>query len=362
MFSWLSFVVPTPTLTSVSGSRSDVMRFEGIKGLFERGGKIVRRGAAVLAGVVAVSASPAGSETWRTDFDIRSVDLGDIMSGGPSKDGIPAIDAPTFIAVEAADHLADNEPVIGLIIEGDARAYPLQVLMWHEIVNDSVGGVPVSVTYCPLCNAAVVFDRRVEGRVLDFGTTGRLRHSDLVMYDLQTESWWQQFLGEAIVGELTGTRLRTIPARLESFSRFRRRAPDGKVLVPGGPGLRRYGSNPYVRYDSAARPFLYRGEMPPGVAPLSRVVTVSRADGGKTAWTLAFLRDRRRIETDDGLVLTWEPGQSSALDTEAIASGIDVGNVVVQRRSGTDLIDVAYGVDFAFAFHAFHPDRPIIDR
>ncbi len=314
--------------------------------------------AVFLAGLL-VAAWMAVAESWKTNFEVRSIDLGEIMSGGPPKDGIPPIDDPKFKPLSAISHLADTEPVVSVIIGEDARAYPLQVLMWHEIVNDTVGGVPVSVTFCPLCNAAVVFDRRLEGMVLDFGTTGRLRHSDLVMYDRQTESWWQQFLGEAIVGDLTGKVLKMIPSRLESFARFRDRAPGGRVLVPNDPSGRRYGANPYANYDSSPRPFLYRGAGPKEIAPLARVVTVESASGGREAWSLDLLRERRRIETETGLVLTWEPGQNSALDSEWIAEGTDVGNVVVQRKSGRGYEDVVYGVDFAFAFHAFYPDGPI---
>jgi hypothetical protein len=149
------------------------------------------------------------AEWPQTDFSRHSVPFEEIISGGPPKDGIPSIESPSFVTAAEAD-LPGEEPVIGLVLDGDARAYPLRILMWHEIVNDEVGGVPVAVTYCPLCNTGIVFDRRIEGRVLEFGTTGKLRKSDLVMYDRQTESWWQQFLGEAIVGELTGTWLEMI--------------------------------------------------------------------------------------------------------------------------------------------------------
>ena len=252
----------------------------------------------------------------------------------------------------AAAVLAPTEPVIGLVVDGDARAYPLRVLIWHEIANDTVGGRPVAVTYCPLCNTAVVFDRRVDGMVLDFGVTGRLRHSDLLMYDRQTESWWQQFLGRAIAGALTGRELRMVPARLESFANFRARASGGKVLA-AGPG-RAYGRNPYRGYDSAAWPFLYEGPAPTGLAPLARVVRV-----GGEAWSLALLRDRGEILTGD-LRLSWSPGQNSAVDAALVAEGADVGNVVVQRRGpGGGWRDAAYSVDFAFAFAAFHPGAPI---
>ena len=314
--------------------------------------------ATLIVGLYTSDAPAAPGDRWqyewpKTDFTITSVDLEDIFSGGPPKDGIPSIDDPTFAAIDEVE-LPDNEPVIGFGVGDDMRAYPLRVLMWHEIVNDVVGGVPVAVTFCPLCNASMVFDRRIDGQVLDFGTTGKLRHSDLVMYDRQTESWWQQFLGEAIVGSMTGKRLKHLPARIESFAKFRARAPQGKVLVPGFSLRREYGRNPYAGYDSLATPWLYRGAMPTDIAPLARVVTV-----GGEAWSLDLLRDLGRITQGD-MVITWEPGQASALDTSIIANGFDIGNVLVQRTTADGTLqDIAYGVDFAFAFSAFYPDGTI---
>ena len=313
---------------------------------------------AVLIGpAAALAQSPAWRAEWPdTDFAKTTVDLGEILSGGPPKDGIPSIDDPKFVPVAEVTDLADTEPVIGLTIGGVARAYPLRILTWHEIVNDTLGGVPVAVTYCPLCNAAIVFDRRAGARVLDFGTTGKLRLSDLVMYDRQTESWWQQFSGEAIAGELAGTRLEALPARLESWARFRERAPEGEVLVPNDPSMRKYGRNPYAGYDSADTPFLYRGPLPDGVPAMMRVVVV---DG--EAWTLPLLREKGTI-TDGDLTLEWEPGQNSALDSPLIASGRDVGNVVARRGAGDAAKDVVYDVTFAFVFHAFQPDGVIHTR
>lgn len=203
------------------------------------------------------------------------------------------------------------------------------------------------------CNTAIVFDRRLGGRVLDFGTTGKLRHSDLVVYDRQTESWWQQFGGEAILGALAGARLSLLPARLESFEGFRDRAPQGRVLVPRDPARRPYGTNPYERYDRAPGPFLFGGEPPPaGVEPMMRVVAV-----GDRAWALPLLRERGAV-TDGDLRIAWRPGQRSALDTAEIARGADVGNVVVQRGGQ----DVPHTVTFAFAFFAFHPDGVLVTR
>jgi len=315
-------------------------------------------GFALTAGFWFFGDARANPERWqsewpRTDFTKTSIDFGDILSGGPPKDGIPAIDDPKFVPVSEVHDLGEQEPVIGLVVNGEAKAYPLRVLTWHEIVNDEIGGVPVSVTYCPLCNAAIVFDRRLDGRVMDFGTTGKLRNSDLVMYDRQTESWWQQFLGEAIVGELTGSQLVFLPARLEAWQRFAARHPEGQVLVPNNEWARPYGNNPYVGYDSAQRPFLYQGEYPEGIEPMARVVAI-----GQEAWALSLLQDKGRMESGD-LVITWEAGQNSALDTRSIESGREVGNVIAQRRSAQGLEDVPYDVTFAFVFHAFRPEGTI---
>ncbi|MGJ3260613.1 MAG: DUF3179 domain-containing protein [Rhodospirillales bacterium] len=283
----------------------------------------------------------------KTNFNFMSVDPGTIFSGGPPRDGIPALDNPKFVPVVSVDNLTDTEPVIGLVVGNVAKAYPIRILMWHEIVNDVIGDTPVTVTYCPLCNSAVVFDRRVKGKVLDFGTTGRLRNSDLVMYDRQTESWWQQFLGEAIIGELTGAELTTIPARLESFSEFKNRAPDGLVLVESGEYVRDYGQNPYVAYDSRSSPYpFFDGELPTEIEPMARVVVVEGQ-----AWAMSLLREKREIQVGE-LRLRWRPGQNSALDTEEISKGRDVGTVIVTRNGE----DAVYDVTFAFVFKTFYPD------
>jgi hypothetical protein len=324
---------------------------------FDRLEQIMRVLLTVLLVMLVLAGPPAGANPARwthewpqTDFDSAVLDLAEIRDGGPPKDGIPAIDEPRFRPVAEVDDLSDTEAVIGLTVSGESRAYPLRILTWHEIANDVIGGVPVAVTYCPLCNAAIVFNRRLDGAVLDFGTTGKLCHSDLVMYDRQSESWWQQYSGEAIVGRYAGRTLEMLPARLESWAEFRARAPDGLVLVPERPEARPYGTNPYVGYDSAGMPFLYDGEVPAGIAPLARVVVV-----GEDAWSLDRLRNAGRIEAGE-LVLTWRPGQASALDAPRIADGHDVGSVVVQRERNGHLEDVVHHVTFAFVFHAFEPE------
>jgi hypothetical protein len=168
-----------------------------------------------------------------TDFSKTSIiDWSEIISGGPPKDGIPALDAPEFKAASAETRIAPREPVITVEIDGaKPRAYPIRYLTWHEIVNDTVNGRPIAVTFCPLCNSALVFDRRVAGKVLRFGVSGKLRHSDMVMYDRETQSWWQQAEGRAIVGALTGTELKHLPSWLESWADFTARHPDGGAVL-----------------------------------------------------------------------------------------------------------------------------------
>lgn len=314
----------------------------------------MRAAFACLAVLLTIAPAWAGAPPSRwlsewpdTDFSQSTVAFEEILSGGPPKDGIPAIDNPRFAPVAEETRLGPDEPVITLSHGGEARAYPLQVLTWHEIVNDEIAGLPVTVTYCPLCNTAIAFDRRHGGRVLDFGVSGKLRHSDMVMYDRQTESWWQQFTGTGIVGEMTGAELTMVPVRVEAWRLFRERHPDGQVLQPPG-NFRDYGRNPYTGYDSAARSFLYAGEDPPhGIPPMARVVRV----GGR-AWLMERVVEAGSL-TEDGLTLSWSRGQNSALDSARISEGRDVGNIVV-TDSATGAL-VPHEVTFAFAFHAFHP-------
>lgn len=281
----------------------------------------------------------------RTDFTNKSIDFNEIIDGGPGRGGIPSIDRPIFESASVVRLIGAKEPMITVEINGDARAYPIHILMYHEVVNDVVGGVPILITYCPLCNASLTFKRTVDGRVLKFEATGKLRKSDLVMYDRQTESWWQQFTGEGIVGDYTGRTLRMLPSRIESFTLFKERHPDGKVQVPNDRKLRNYGINPYYRYDSMIWPAMFDGEFDEDIRPLSRVVAV-----GNDAWPLKLLKDKKTITYGD-LQLSWIKGQNSALNRERIRRGRDIGNVIVTRNNELTV----YQVPFAFAFRAFNP-------
>ena len=267
---------------------------------------------------------------WKTDFTKRSVEFSEISSGGPPRDGIPPLDRPVFTTFEDADGwLNSKEPVIALEIDGDARAYPLQILIWHEIVNDEVGGVPVSVTFCPLCNSAITFDRRLDGVVYDFGTSGNLRNSDLIMWDRQTESWWQQLTGEGIVGELTGKRLTFLPSAIVSWEDFKAAHPQGQVLSKdtGFPD-RSYGRNPYVGYDRIDQtPFLFDGELDGRLLPMERIAAanIGGVDVGFTFTALAQERVVNYSVADQDLVVLFKPGTRSALDGLLIGDSREVG-------------------------------------
>lgn len=339
---------------------------------------------------------------WSTDFTVSSVHLGDFQAGGPPRDGIPTIDQPHFESMAAArSWLAPGSPVIALEVDGMARAYPLAILIWHEIVNDMIGGVPVVVTFCPLCHAGLAFERTLDGTVHEFGVTGNLRFLDLVMYDRQTESWWQQATGEAIVGELTGSKLVFLPTQIVSIADFGAAYPGGEVLSRDTGVERPYGQNPYPGYDRANyRGFKYANEVDGRLAAKERVVTLD-LDGEPLAIPYAELEVEGVIEVGSGptlVIVVWRPGATSALEIDQIDRGRDVGAtgvfvpVVDGRRltfrpandgdaamtdmetgsmwsitgraftgplAGTQLAPVLHGDFFWFAWASFEPDTRI---
>lgn len=275
----------------------------------------------------------SGLDIWSRGFTIDGepeplVDLGEIRSGGPPPDGIPPIDEPMYLAVDDVDFLTDNEPVLAFELDGDARAFPVQIMTWHEIVNDTIGGTPVTISYCPLCNSAIAYERRFGDRVLDFGTSGLLWNSALVMYDRQTETLWSHFTGEGIVGELTGQQLTDLPLATVAWSTWRDANPDGLVLSRDTGHSRDYGRNPYPGYDAVdGVPFLFEGEVDGRYTAMTRVVGIEH-EGEAVAVPLVELQETRVVDGSaggDDIVVWWTPGTASALDSSAIAEGRDIG-------------------------------------
>ncbi|PSQ91346.1 MAG: hypothetical protein BRD30_03455, partial [Bacteroidetes bacterium QH_2_63_10] len=262
--------------------------------------------------------APPALQQFDTDYSKHSIDLSTLKSGGPPKDGIPSVDNPSFISVEAAsDWVASEEPVIAFEHEGTARAYPLQILTHHEIVNDRVGGTPVAVTFCPLCYSALVFERTFDGEPVEFGVSGLLRRSDLVMYDRKTETLWQQLTGKAIVGDRTGHTLEQLPSQIVSFRQFMEAHPDGEVLSRDTGYNRPYGQNPYAGYDDIDnKPFAFDGPVDDRLPPMEKVVAVSVEETHK-AYPHSTTEEERVIHdsiADRPLVVFHAPGAVSALD------------------------------------------------
>lgn len=265
-------------------------------------------------------------------FPAPLVPIDQIRSGGPPPDGIPPIDEPLFVPVCAVDFLSDNEPVATLTIGSETRAYPVQIMTWHEIVNDALNGVPVSVTYCPLCNSMIAFDRRVGDEILDFGTSGALYQSNLVMYDRQTESLWVQFSTQAVVGTLAGTELNTFPLSIISWADFRTAEPDALVLSTQTGFDRDYGRNPYPGYDDVTtNPFLFDDETDDRLAAKTQIVGI-RHDGDIVAIVRDELLDAEVMHLEVGgleIVAFAKAGTTSALDSNRLADGRDIGAVAV---------------------------------
>ncbi len=304
-------------------------------------------GVAMLASGLLGASAACAQETWKTDFTRVTVDPSEIVSGGPPKDGIPAIDEPRFVDVRAASRFIDgNEPVAVVRVNGEVKAYPLQILIWHEIVNDVVGGKPVSITFCPLCNTTLAFEREFEGALLDFGTTGRLRFADLIMYDRQTETWWQQATGEGIVGEHAGKQLTFVPSPVMRWRDVREQLPRARVLSreTGYPSYRpRYGINPYQGYDTQSGPmsWTFKADVPGGLPAMERVVALNH-NGDSWAVPFTRLRERRVAHLSVGgtdVVVFYTPETVSALDAQQILNGRAVGSsAVYETRAGSRLL------------------------
>ena len=265
----------------------------------------------------------------------------DVLSGGPPPDGIPSIDVPEFERATDIGILQPQEAVVTLTLNGDARAYPVQVLLWHEIVNDTVGGEPVTITYCPLCNTAIGYYRQLGDRILDFGTSGRLYNSALVMYDRQTESLWAHYTGQAIAGVLTGSQLELIPVATVAFETFLDEHPNGLVMTrPGGFG-RSYGTNPYVNYDSPdGNPTFFGGVPDPRLPPQTRVLVI-RHGGASLAVQHDTLQSEGVLSLDlDGsqVVAFHLPGTATPIQHDQVAFGRDVGATGVFDPSVDDQV------------------------
>lgn len=293
---------------------------------------------------VIIDADPELPETlaelpFETDWTRRTVeDWNEFLRGlgqVDPRDVIAPIDDPIFESmVTASKWVRPREPGALVQLDGEARFYPLSILTRHEIVNDVFGDVPVAVTFCPLCNTAIAYDRRVNGEVLRFGVSGLLRNSDLVMWDDTTTSLWQQISGEGVAGDFAGAQLESVPTSIISFAQFEENFPDGLSLsADSGFGRQSYGVNPYVGYSSLDQPFLFAEEIDDRIPALSRVVGIT--DGSIVA-SFSFERLDAEIVINDEIdgrpvVVFFAGDTSDALDNRAIATSAAIGSAVAHE-------------------------------
>jgi hypothetical protein len=298
----------------------------------------------VLVGMLLPAAVQAGPNGF--DLSNASVPADEILRGGPPRDGIPALDSPDSISA-AQSPWRGEDWVVGVVSNGEARAYPIRLLVWHELVNDSLGGRPIVVSYCPLCGSALVFDRKLRdggpgsGRTLRFGVSGLLFRSDLLMYDRQTQSLWSQIGAHAVSGSLQGTRLELVPSRLEPWSSWRRRHPDSSVLSKRTGHERDYDRTPYAGYSESERLY-FPAPLDARYHPKQRTLGLRTKDGRARAYPLEEVeRAGGRVEDrfDDQRVLIQLQSDES-FDVEASP-------------------DVEIIETFWFAWLAFHPESTV---
>lgn len=342
--------------------------------------------------------------TWQTDTTKRVIELEELQVVLPRR-SFPVIDYPAFVGKsEGTEMFYEHEPVISVEIDGRAKAYPLNMLTMHEMTNDTLSGVPILPTYCPLCNASVTYDRRFDGRVLEFEVSGMLRRSDMVMFDRQTETWWQQLMGEGLVGEYAGKSLEVIPSLIISVKEFFERYPEGEILSTetGTTSEERYGTNPYVSYDSIGNNpygrFFDEGEVSDRLPAMERVIDIEVNGARKIyPWTAissagvvqdrvndvdvvffhqsgtvsvmdaAKISESRNIGSvtvfspilDDGTALTFHRKRGRIADRDTGSEWDITGHCIEGELKGQQLDIFPYGSHFAFAMLAFYPDVAI---
>lgn len=346
----------------------------------------------------AVNLSKLQQDWPETDFSRKSIDLTELFYPGFERDYIPAIDKPNFENTQSLSWLHKREPVILVELNGEVKVYPLQILIHHEIVNDEIGGTKVAVTFCPLCNSAIVFKREIGGELLSFGVSGALRKSDLIMYDRQSQSWWQQFTGEAIIGKYTGTWLEQISAQIVAFEEIQKHYPEALVLSRETGYSKLYGSNPFRGYDSVDEsPFLFFDPVDPRLPAMERVLAVSVESKDKvypesilqtqglvqdligTTPIVAFSQsdvfsavdeewiDESRYTVSaaafhrvlDEITLEFELREGKVVDTKTGSTWTISGRAVSGPLRGKRLKQLDQGVHFAFAWFAFKPQSQI---
>jgi hypothetical protein len=332
------------------------------------------------------SITTVGNTNSANDKEKHIVPVDQIVSGGPPPDGIPSIDDPKFISVqEASKFLEDSDFVLGLNINGDIRGYPLQILVWHEIVNDNVGGIPVAVTYCPLCFTNQVFNRSLDDgqEIVEFGTSGKLYNSNLVMYDRTSKSLWSQAMAEGIVGKYAGTKLERVPFDVAYWKEWKQLYPDSKILSRDTGSNRPYGVDPYGDYytnSDVLFPISNRDDR----LGLKEIVVGFENKGQYKAYKLQEIEDNKVINDQvngksitlfssypfmiraydpiaqgQTLEFTYNPKSKNFLDEQTGSEWNFEGKAISGQMKGKQLTRLPFDEGFWFEWVAFHPKTEI---
>ncbi len=333
----------------------------------------------LVAAFITVGSLPGPSTAGTQQTENRLVPMSQIVSGGPLPDGIPSIDHPKFTSAANATFLSDSyDVVIGVDYNGDARAYPLQILVWHEIVNDVIGGLPLAITYCPLCYSTAAFIRVVNNVTVTFGTSGKLYNNNLVMYDRLTKSLWSQIWGQSIAGQLTGYTLQRIPVDVLSWGEWKKLHPNTVVLSKQTGFNRPYGDDPYGGYNMSDEIFFplshFDRRLSPKTVvwgltvegqakayPLQNLTTLTKDSlGGKNVLVWKFSSDVRFFDpVVRGILLNFEDANGTIVDLETHSTWNYEGVATSGLLSGLNMTRYVAETIYWFAWAAFYPNTTL---
>jgi len=300
----------------------------------------------VLLGVVVYKYAASAGPTNGFDLSNSTLPVEEILHGGPPRDGIPALSDPKLIVAAEADYLKPDDRIVGIVLKGEARAYPIAILNWHEIVNDEIGGHRFAVTYCPLCGTAVVFDATIDGRPTDFGVSGLLYNSDVLLYDRETESLWSQILSQSIAGERVGKKLTPLPISHTSWRDWREKHPDTLVLSDDTGHFRDYQRDPYAGYEQSRYTyFAVNNEAPDNYHPKEIVLGLG-IDGVYKAYPFIELDKQGKTRFSDSV-------NGTRFDFEWDSNN---RNITITDSDGKLVAGIQ---GFWFAWFAFHPDTEV---
>jgi hypothetical protein len=333
MLGLLVFLIPAAALAWYFAAQDDMTR-EGVRAL------------AAAGDPVALDAASTGAFLG-FEVDNATVPKDEIRRGGPPKDGIPAILEPKFVEPAQAEFLEADDEVLGFVHEGEAKAYPLRILVWHEVVNDTVGGKPIIATYCPLCGTCMVFSREVEGKKLTFGVSGLLYNSDVLMYDHQTESLWSQLKSEAVAGEYAGTQLPWLSSQQMTWAAWQEAYPDSRVLSSDTGYRRDYGATPYAGYEDNERTMF--------------PVPDNRSDLSNKTWVAGIVAGGQAKAYPRDVLDAWDGPQADEVGgiPLEVAYDADARHAVVTRTDTGEQIPVVWV--FWFAWQAFYPETELAE-